>query len=86
MIKKLIPVILFLSLALTSGMYLIGCEGSDTHKAIDTTVEGLSGKNAVEKGEKMKQQINKLESDAIEKIQQSIKNGTYGEQEQKEEK
>ncbi len=54
-----------------------GCEGSDADKAAKEAVEELSGKNIVEKGEKIKQQIDAYSTEQIEKIQQDIYKGTY---------
>lgn len=69
--------------ALTASHILTGCEGSDANKAAKETVEELSGKNIRDKGEKIKQQINAISADQIEKIQQDINKGTYQESQDK---
>lgn len=80
-IKKITAVIIVF-LGFTSLAILTGCEGSDADNAAKETVEELSGKNIVDKGEKIKQQIDKLSADEIEKVQQNIKTGTYGEEQE----
>lgn len=57
-----------------------GCEGSDAEKAAQETVNELSGKNLIDKGEKIKQQIKDLSDKDIERIQQDIRNGTFGQE------
>ncbi len=70
--------------ALAASHVLTGCDGSDANKAAKETVEELSGKNIVDKGEKIKQQIDTLSAEQIEKVQQDINNGTYSREQENE--
>ncbi len=77
--KALAPLIIALSLVACT---LTGCSGSDADRAAGETAAGITGKNAVEKGEKLKQQINEISENEIEKIQQDIRRGTYGQEQE----
>ncbi|HOO44876.1 MAG TPA: hypothetical protein PLM29_01505 [Deltaproteobacteria bacterium] len=59
---------------------LTGCEGSDARKAIDDTVEEVSGARIIEKGENIKKQIQDLNAKDIERIQKDIEKGVYTEE------
>jgi hypothetical protein len=69
----------FLILAFAVAVITASCEGSDAKKAIDDTVKDLSGAEIVEKGEKIKQQVEDLTAEDIERIQKDIEKGVYGE-------
>ena len=77
--KSLAPLIVTLSFVACT---LAGCSGSDADKAARETSAEITGKNMVEKGEKIKQQINRISESEIEKIQQDIRRGTYGEEQE----
>lgn len=77
------PLALFvISLSFAAAWMIAGCSGSDTDKTVRETIEEVTGKNVAEGGEKIKQQINKLTEGEIEKVQQDIKNGTYGQEQE----
>lgn len=79
---SLVLVVFIISLSLAVVGTFSGCNGSDADKAARETVEEITGKNLVEKGEKIKQQINELSEKEIENVQQDILKGTYGQEQQ----
>jgi len=72
-------------LSLLSAVFFIGsvicsgCEGGDTHKAVDDTVREVSGGKMIDKGKSLEEQVHKLNAQEIERIQKDIEKGTYGE-------
>ncbi len=60
---------------------LSGCEGSEAKKAVEDTVKEVTGAGLVEKGEKIKKQIQDLNAQDIERIQKDIEAGVYGKEE-----
>jgi predicted SpoU family rRNA methylase len=73
--KRLTTKALFLAAALI----LTGCEGSEAKKEVEETVHELSGAGIVEKGENLKQQIRDLNAEDVQRIQQDLSRGVYGE-------
>ena len=72
---------IILIVAFTALTTLTGCEGSEARKAIDDTVEEVSGGKLIKKGEDIKRQIEDLNAQDIERIQKDIEKGVYGEEE-----
>ncbi|MBN2298369.1 MAG: hypothetical protein JXM72_07235 [Deltaproteobacteria bacterium] len=71
---------IILVMAFTAATALTGCEGSEARKAIDDTVEEVSGAKLVEKGENIKKKIQDLNAQDIERIQKDIEKGVYSEE------
>lgn len=61
---------------LTSLCLSTGCGGSDPGDKARETVEELSGKNIVDKGEKLKKQINDLSDQQAREVQRNFEEGT----------
>jgi len=75
-----------ITLSFAAAWMTAGCSGSDADKTVRETIEEVTGKKVIEGGEKMKQQINALTEGEIEKVQQDIRNGTYGQEQEAENK
>ncbi len=59
-----IPVILTCLFALA----LCGCEGGDARKSVTDTVKDLAGKQVIEKGDRMKQDIDRAMKDEARRL------------------
>jgi hypothetical protein len=57
-------------LCLAAAGLVVGCSGSDSEKAVQKTVEDLSGKTTVDQGNKLKKQIYDLSDQEVQKVQQ----------------
>ena len=68
------------ALALVACLLFGGCEGSDTREALDETVKELSGAGIVEKGQEIEQRVRTLNDRDIERIQEGLSRGVYGEE------
>jgi predicted SpoU family rRNA methylase len=77
--KRLTTKALFTALFLAAALILTGCEGSEAKKEVEETVHELSGAGIVEKGENLKQQIRDLNAEDVQRIQQDLSRGVYGE-------
>ena len=67
---------LTLVLVLITFPVILGCEGTDTRKQVDDTVEELAGKKNLDRMDKMKKTINKAQqqqADRYKKIDESAK-------------
>ena len=71
---------IILVMAFIAAAVVTGCEGSEARKAIDETVEEVSGAKIIEKGENIKKQIQDLNAQDIERIQKDIEKGVYSEE------
>ncbi len=73
-IQRNMTIVIIICSFITAPLFT-GCEGSDTDRAVKETVEELSGKNIVDKGQKMKQQIDDLSEQEARRVQQEISTG-----------
>jgi hypothetical protein len=78
---KNFSIMFILILSFMIAAFLFSCEGSEVRKAIDDTVEEVSGGELIKKGEALKQQIRDLNANDIERIQKDIEKGVYGQEE-----
>jgi outer membrane murein-binding lipoprotein Lpp len=74
------PILNLPALVLAACLLLGGCEGSDARDAVDETVKELSGAGIVEKGQEIEQRVRELNARDIERIQEDISRGVYGEE------
>jgi hypothetical protein len=58
-----------LVLCLAAAGLVVGCSGSDSGKAVQKTVDDVTGKTTVEAGNLLKKQINDITGKEVEKVQ-----------------
>lgn len=75
-----ISAVVLVMLGFVSSPVLTGCDGSEMRESVDETVRELSGAELLNKGEKLKQQIRDLNAQDVEKIQEDISRGVYGQE------
>ena len=63
-------VIVMLAVALSAGLLLSGCEGTDTRNQVDDTVEELAGKKQVDNMKAMKEELEHIQNQRADRIKQ----------------
>ncbi|HPX51348.1 MAG: hypothetical protein GXY28_07780 [Bacteriovoracaceae bacterium] len=77
---KRIAAAFIVSLSIAGSALLAGCDGSEAAREAEETVRELSGAELIDKGERLKQQIRDLNAKDIERIQEDISKGIYGQE------
>ncbi len=77
--RKLLS-ILSITALLFSSQFLTGCGKSEQGNAVKETVEELSGKNIIDKGERLKKQINDLGDQQVKDVQKRFDQGSEGQE------
>ena len=63
-----------LMLVLLAWLAFTGCEGSDSREAVDDTVKELSGQKNIERGEKMKKDIDDIKKIQVDRLKEFDEN------------
>jgi hypothetical protein len=77
-LKKMVSLLLICIFLLAIILVNTGCEGTESRKAIDDTVNSAAGMDAVEKKEQVKKQLNQIYKNEAEKARKGMEEDGTG--------